>query len=330
MINADDFIMHSSFSYNAPVIMGYKDIVNVSLPMTVEIASGLQPEDRFRVVEEYGDRTYAYSKGGPFPTFNYHRDGDKLYVSVGAQQPGTFYNGRFHYRIYRDSNQFVFNSKTAIENVIYSNTGVFTGGFGTTIKLTNTTGKKMMLYGVWRVVGTDNWYTDGYSGNSPSGTLGLNHTTSEISLVWGAGNSSSTQIEYRIIGTELYNINSQDLLLFSDTLPVAATFNTTISVSSGTSIGASQTTTTYSAWKDTMPGSLGVNAFITIGNKTYTDFVQELLLRSPDFEPRMTIWVEKNTQNQVRVAVRVQNNDATAYTYPAITASVKFYMMNIR
>lgn len=333
MINADDFIMHSSFNYNAPVIMGYKDFSNVALsgPTVFELVSGVQSGDRFRVVQEDSAGTNVYSMGGPFPTFTYYAQGGKLYAMVRAQSVGQTFTGRFHYRIYRESNQFVFSSKTAIENVIYSNTGIFTGGFGANIKLTNTTGKKMMLYGVWRVVGTNNWYSDGYSGNSSSGTLGLNHTTSQITLAWGAGNSSSTQIEYRIIGTELYDVNSQDLLLFTDTLPVSATFNTTIShTTGGTSLAAGATRTTYSAWVDTMPGSLGVNAYIDIGGKVYPDFAQEHPLNASPTGPRLNVWVEKDADNKVRVAFKEMNTDSVTHTYASLTASVKLYMMNIR
>lgn len=204
MINPDKFVFHSNFDYNDAVIRGYKDLVNVSMPFTVEIASGLLPGDRFRVTEETADGMYVYNRGGPFPTYNYHAEGGKLYASVGAQQPGTFYTGRFHYRVYRQSKDFIFNSKSAIEKVIFRANGTMSGGYGTTKTIPNTTGKKLILYATWRVAGTDNWYTDGYSGNSPSGVLGISQTATDVTLRFGAGDGTAGTIEYKLVGTDLY------------------------------------------------------------------------------------------------------------------------------
>lgn len=200
--NPDEFVFHSNFEYNAAVIKGYKDFSNVPLPATFELVSGMQAGDRFRVYEEFNG--VVYSMGGPFPTFNYYSEGGKLYATVGAQQPGTLHSTRFHYKVYRKNKDFIFNSKTNIEKVIFTAKGTMSAGYANNLTLTNTTGKKLALYATWRVAGANTWYSDGYSGSSPSGVLGLENTPTNITMRFGAGNGTAANIEYRIVGTDLY------------------------------------------------------------------------------------------------------------------------------
>lgn len=124
-------------------------------------------------------------------------------------------------------------------------------------------------------------------------------------------------------------INATDFIFHSDLIPLSFPFKTATAINSGTSLAAGQNRVTYGPWFDTGPGSLGVNAFLTINGTTYPDFIQEYLLKNPGAEPRLSAWVEKDDNNRVRVAIRELNNDTVAHTYTQVSVNVTFYMVHI-
>lgn len=124
-------------------------------------------------------------------------------------------------------------------------------------------------------------------------------------------------------------INATDFIFHSDLVPLSFPFKTGTSIETGTSLAAGENRVTYGPWFETGPGSLGVNSFITIGGRTSPDFIQERLLKAPGSHPRLSVWVEKDSTNRVRVAMREHNQDTIAHTYTKVTILVDFYMVHI-
>lgn len=209
-INVDDYIFHSDWDYNSPIYKGKITLTNVDGRTLTKLASGLLPDDRFKVVTETLNNGVpnVYQKGGPFPNVSYYvKDGD-LYCQLLAQAVGTTWTGTIHYRVYRRKENLTFTSDNNIEKVVYSVNGTTPGTGPVITEIDNTYGDLMMMTGIWRNVTQNSnlWFADGTVGYAENGTylgsMGLYNNAGKVGIIFGAS-SSSDQVEYKIVGVKL-------------------------------------------------------------------------------------------------------------------------------
>jgi len=312
--NPDDFIFHSDFQYNHAVVAGS---VAVAATNTVQtLTNGVTEGQRFKVVVDTGTNVIQY--GGPFPTVGYQ-------VESGALKAASVSAGTFYYRVYGKSDNFSFFSDDIIEKAVFTASGTYNAAGVTSYSIPNTYGKKMLLFAVWKNVthAPTLWYTDGQG--SDYGTLGLQNNTSNVILRFSALDMFA-DIEYQIVGVPLEPDPTDVYVFNSDKIPLSIPYSTTQSITSSSSLTANQTKTTYSPWYDTGPGTLAMQATITSGNISQPSIYQDIILAS---NVSMTITVQMNTSNQVRIVMTEYNFNASPVSYTPKTVSVQFDMNHI-